>query len=340
MSITDDNTFFCCIAAIQGHEEMQGSNISMWQRWNSAWYQQARKNMLDKGADFTCTNGDPEKFKCVTAHKNTYFHEYAKTDLQRANIAKAQESFNNKELSVSHYPVFLLLTLGYKCNLNCIHCGQGNLRTHKEDMDIDEYVDELKEFLKRACIVQVIGGEPTLYKSFYKILDIVDEDTAKIWTVTNGHFLNRLIKYADKLQILSVSIDASNEQEYSIMRHSSSGKYDYSHLIKTIEEFMPHKGNIQMIANHVFDGRNFKSSRDIVRQAHRLGFDTVDLCETFSPEHYNYHWIPLKEQIKIFKHHFQVEEYRLALEDAVDEGHKLGIQVRAHMPILGIDQHF
>lgn len=96
----------------------------------------------------------------------------------------------------------------YRCNSNCIFCAANHpLWQDNSEMTADEFKQILDErHVAAGDRVIVNGGEPTVHKEFWTILDTIDQRGATIDLFTNGirlrdeSFAKRLLKY-DNLHI-------------------------------------------------------------------------------------------------------------------------------------------
>src|SRR3990172_9696022 len=59
-----------------------------------------------------------------------------------------------------------------KCNLECIHCYSSASMLAKDDLTVDDWVDVLSQASETGCrIVQIAGGEPTLFDGLVSIVE-------------------------------------------------------------------------------------------------------------------------------------------------------------------------
>jgi len=75
------------------------------------------------------------------------------------------------------------------CNLNCPYCSIKS--RPREELDIEVIETALKELKKCGLLAVIIsgGGEPTLYKDFDKLINIIKEMGLEIGLITNGTLL-------------------------------------------------------------------------------------------------------------------------------------------------------
>lgn len=106
------------------------------------------------------------------------------------------------------------LAVNYTCQLSCKHCSAQELREKEnsaERLSLSQIERLLYEAEKCGAInIHFTGGEPLLYKDFYKIVSLVDADRNILSLVTNGLLLaqeSENLKRA-KFDLVIVSIDS------------------------------------------------------------------------------------------------------------------------------------
>lgn len=117
-------------------------------------------------------------------------------------------------------PVRVSLDITYACNLRCIHCrtntGEIPRRIRMLMLDMDQLADVLRQLdAMRVMEITFTGGEPTLRKGFYGLLDVARElEHATIALITNAYALTRyqMDRIIDSgVQAIRVSVDGSRE---------------------------------------------------------------------------------------------------------------------------------
>lgn len=157
---------------------------------------------------------------------------------------KKWEKACNYEL-VTEFPLFLVLEMGFDCNLACVMCfhGYNDLeRKYKyiEKMSWDDYCKIIDEALKYKCpsISLNNNNEPLLSKDLPKRIKYAHtKGFLDIWINTNGILLNESLieNIIDAgLTRLSVSVDAFYESTYNKLRK----KGNFKKLLYNIEKFL------------------------------------------------------------------------------------------------------
>lgn len=88
----------------------------------------------------------------------------------------------------------LSLRLGFQCNQNCNFCVVMDMvkatNFAEEPIDIQKIEDDLRKYRKEYDIVELSGGEPTIRKDFFKIVELAYRTGYQIELVTNGRMLS------------------------------------------------------------------------------------------------------------------------------------------------------
>ena len=122
-----------------------------------------------------------------------------------------------------------------KCNLRCVMCPQYFGIANKELTK--EEINNLVEIMRPGDTVSLHGvGEPLLSKNIEYALDTIPEGVS-IYFNTNGNLLKKtksllILKYAEKITHLSVSLDAAEEPTYRKIRGG-----DLELVLKNLREF-------------------------------------------------------------------------------------------------------
>lgn len=123
------------------------------------------------------------------------------------------------------------------CNLRCRHCYQSEFKQTKEleFKDLKKIFDNLEVFAKkekRRLVIDITGGEPLLYKDWYKLISFINErDVVKdLGIITNGFFLNKeIVLQLEKLKNIKIKISCEgvSKTSYEYFR----GLNSYKHFI-------------------------------------------------------------------------------------------------------------
>lgn len=91
----------------------------------------------------------------------------------------------------------------YKCNNRCLMCGVFNAKKDSnKEYGLEEIKNEInKQGVSKGDIAIVSGGEPTIYKYFFEVLNYLEEKGARVIIFSNG----RMFKNSDFVEQLNKS---------------------------------------------------------------------------------------------------------------------------------------
>ena len=159
----------------------------------------------------------------------------------------------------------LFISLSYRCNLSCYYCfTKGLNKEFPNDMRIEDFYKLIK-WLKRQSKFNLnrrrlvfVGGEPTIYPQFGKILDICKKESLKISFFTNNLFNNSIAEKLNKNYIKKIHINYNPPSFYSkenyklfednlnkiyrknikiFLYHKISKNNNVDHLLKTAKKY-------------------------------------------------------------------------------------------------------
>lgn len=167
------------------------------------------------------------------------------------------------------------LTLTRNCNNKCKWCyASSNLETEKKEISIKKAKLVLNLFsdlgIKKTTL---IGGEPTIYKDLYEILDYCKEKKIKAGFVTNGRrFSDR--NFAAEIKKKGVDNITISIEGYNAKSHDSVTCVDgsYKQAIKGIQNAA--EAGINVAVNTVISHENVKDLKKIVDSLKELPIKT------------------------------------------------------------------
>jgi radical SAM protein with 4Fe4S-binding SPASM domain len=140
-------------------------------------------------------------------------------------------------------PTLMEFQLDNTCSLACIMCSGENSSTIREKREHapiypnpynDDFIDELRPFMKTLKYANFTGGEPFAYSLNFKIWDALIEENPDVLIniSTNGTILNETIKkYLKRGKFsLTISIDSIDKKIYEDIRIGAT-------LEKTLQNF-------------------------------------------------------------------------------------------------------
>src|SRR5688500_15685755 len=111
-------------------------------------------------------------------------------------------------------PICLTWELTYACNLECVHCLSSSGRRDPRELTTAEakrVIDELHEL--QVFYVNIGGGEPTIRRDFFEIVDYAIGRGVGVKFSTNGTFIDAAkaarLAATDYLDV-QISLDGSD----------------------------------------------------------------------------------------------------------------------------------
>ncbi|MFB0560137.1 MAG: radical SAM protein [Candidatus Lokiarchaeia archaeon] len=185
-------------------------------------------------------------------------------------LIKGLQDKISKLKSVSHnYTIPVVsLKITNECNLKCLHCSSDSglpLRNELTLEEIQNLIGELAQIgVKR---VTLSGGEPTIRKDFWDILDYLDGEDIQVSLFTNGFFLDR--RFVARLSDLNVSgvrisIDGGVAGTHDKIRGVEGS---YTRAIKAVKRCS--EAGLMVVIVSVIMINNFSEIRKIIQLAER-----------------------------------------------------------------------
>jgi len=125
-------------------------------------------------------------------------------------------------------PICLTWELTYACNLACVHCLSSSGRRDPRELSFDEcvgIVDELERM--QVFYVNIGGGEPTVRRDFWELLDYATAHHVGVKFSTNGSRITPQVAHrlaASDYVDVQVSIDGATAEVNDRVR--GQGSYD------------------------------------------------------------------------------------------------------------------
>jgi sulfatase maturation enzyme AslB (radical SAM superfamily) len=135
------------------------------------------------------------------AIRNKEVYERQDTSLLLGNIAKLGHAFTDE--SVLKFPIeenpfpFVFIDTTLRCNYSCNQCY--NPVMPRPDMDVDSFKEVINR-LPNPIEIRLLGGEPTLHKDFFEIINIIYDAGHSCYLSTNGYKIGEDIGFARELK--------------------------------------------------------------------------------------------------------------------------------------------
>ncbi len=194
-------------------------------------------------------------------------------------------------------PVSAAIDITYRCNYNCPYCYVGcfsdAIRRELSKKEIFSVIDELAKL--DVLVLCLCGGEPTLRKDLFDIIQYANEKGIDVNMVTNGSLIsdNFASKLAESgIAAVQVSLDGSKPEIMEKLR--PKGSYDRAiNAIKNLTEY-----SIPTIVSFCSTRLNINDFPNTVELGEKLGVLSVRTMY-FVPETYEHvKLIPTDDQYR------------------------------------------
>lgn len=214
----------------------------------------------------------------LRAKTKTLFSGKPLTELQQKNTDLNLKELENKATVLSSMPRRLVLELTNACNLNCIMCGRNAAEFKPVMFDLD-WLRYFEPMLDTVEEVTLMGwGEPTIHPDFTKMLEIINNHSARKYFCSNGMNLHNITNaiFDYKVDVFAVSVDGATKESNAKIRRGS----DLDKIVKNLEniENIKHSRGLKYpYINFVFCAMksNLHELPDIVRLASKIGLEEV-----------------------------------------------------------------
>ena len=166
-----------------------------------------------------------------------------------------------------------------RCNLNCAHCGIGNIDcdSNKNNKNVELSINELSSLISQAAkegIKHIIfsGGEPFLREDLFDILEMCEQREISFAILSNGTLINdevaqKLRRYK-RLAYVRISLDYPTKAEMDAFR-GMDGVFD---AIKNAIDVLVHNNIICGIGMSIMQ-TNIDKVSDVAELALKYGAD-------------------------------------------------------------------
>lgn len=122
-------------------------------------------------------------------------NNFVKELLSLGLICKEKPSHITKIIKTNPEIRYVWLELTNKCNFNCLHCygtfGHPSTQLLKEELSFEQWKQIIKSIKEYGCeAIQLIGGEPLLFKNFIPLLEFIKNMQFKVIDIfSNGYLI-------------------------------------------------------------------------------------------------------------------------------------------------------
>lgn len=214
-----------------------------------------------------------------------------------ANYRRVREAYmQGAPLPAGSKPLRLEVQLGEHCDIRCIMCWQDHERPSTLKRGT---LDELAELLPCVQNLMITGGEPTIFKSFWKLIDAFRtraNPLARLQFLTHGQHLKDVVHRFAGLDFVGfcVNIDGPTRESYERIRFGASWDKLHESLQALCEAkktrpgwglnttFLLMKSNIELIAESLALARQYGAQWSCGLIAGE--FQPVAQCRTYFDE--------------------------------------------------------
>ena len=164
-------------------------------------------------------------------------------------------------------PICLTWELTYACNLDCVHCLSSSGRRDPRELSTDEakaVLDELAHL--RVFYINIGGGEPTIRRDFFELVDYAIARQIGVKFSTNGGFIDaeraRRLSAMEMIDI-QISLDGTDAITNDAIRGAGSfemARRAMDHLADA--DFGPFKISVVVTRHNVDQLDDFKALAD------------------------------------------------------------------------------
>jgi len=190
-----------------------------------------------------------------------------------ANFERAIASMISKEKTVTHKPVYAIISCGSACNLKCKFCYNCNMDYNPETPDILNVIDQVHEAL---IFAQLTGGEPLVTKAGRALLKEFASGRYKfaVRLGTNAQYTDFDLLRPVNLADVQISTDAATKKVYETVRIGGNFE-DLISNIKSFIELKKEKPYMKITTNFTVTSDNYMEIPEAVKLYENLGTFTM-----------------------------------------------------------------
>jgi len=229
------------------------------------------------------------------------------------------------------------ITFGYSCNNNCIHCLIGeDERNRVRDRTTEEVKKEILK-AKELDVEQIIfiGGEVTIRKDYFELLEFASKNGMKVHLETNGRMF-AIDSFARKTFEIMPDLDIAmsfHHPKKEIQDRITRAKGSFNQSVKGIKN-MKKYGLKHLTVIPVISKLNYKALPELTEFLAKLKVDEID---------FTLMRIGGNAQKNLDKLFVTIEKIQPYLFKAIEIGEKLGINTRTYgfpyCTIKGYEEH-
>lgn len=178
-------------------------------------------------------------------------------------------------------PINLEINLTNRCNHNCVWCTYGYLHSNGDSLDTQKIAEVLRCVAEMGLksVTWTGGGEPTVHKDFFSLIQFADSLGLKQGLNTNGYLLtDEMIRFlAKRFSYVRFSVDAGRAE--TLERCHRTNKQDFDRIQRNIrslcEQKRREKGKVVVGYSFLVDSMNYQDIEVAAVLAKDLGVDYI-----------------------------------------------------------------
>ncbi len=172
-------------------------------------------------------------------------------------------------------PMDIYFELTKKCNCSCTHCFMDSNSPNwvSKEVSLQEIGDIIQQFSDTGGFyVRLTGGEPTIRKDFFEIVDMITKEGVMIGLNTNGLFDEKTLEkiLSKEIKDIRISLDGPEEVNDAIR-----GKGTYRRAVQTLEGIAEYNKTahfpVNATMNVVLMKSNMGTIGNMIKTAQRYG---------------------------------------------------------------------
>lgn len=197
------------------------NNQTIAEIWNGEGYRNIRKEMLWRGAHSVCYPNCAVLKGFKSYQRLDWYKELdPELDLCKNALLNDQE-IKAGSLVLKSQPRWMRYAYSFRCNLNCYHCYQKDIRAEDKTLP-EKFFNEINALLKYLQVMFYFGGEPFLYEPAKRLMRSWPENRhCRHFFISNATLLNdEIFALLSQINIgmFAVSLDAAREGTYKSLR--------------------------------------------------------------------------------------------------------------------------
>lgn len=185
-----------------------------------------------------------------------------------------QSYIPSKSLSM---PLYLEIILTYRCNLKCKHClcyyQKNNFPEEITLVEIEKIAEEMKN--EGVFRINLNGGEPTVRKDFFDILEIFHRRKILIGVSTNSLIFSKK-EMADKISKFStLNFNISLEGHTPLLNDIIRGEGSYKKIVEGIKNLVNVGFKDKIVIKVTYNKYNYNQIEEIVNFIEDLGISNI-----------------------------------------------------------------